>query len=520
MKHTSRLESEYYSSDEMTLHAQKQFVQPLLGKFLSWLTNEKAFKQACDAQAEVDPRLLASACDITTLATSIFSPKHLGLAINLHHEFGSRKLIDDLSCLGHCVSYDELRRFITSAAEHIYGEQIITPSGAVIPPDIATRADGGQLIVGAGDNWDHNERTPDGKKTTHTMTTILVSPMVSNQVSYPRIKVSSSGTLKKQPDLSEVLPYQKPSHRPEPRLTGQVVSDSLIVRPTVNIEKAQMTEFAYQVLRSGSFGLMEMNISFPCWSAFNAYLKTDDKEAVSAVAFNPIIMAPPTDHSTIYTTMKRMKEAASVLGQSHIPVFFDMAILMKALEIKWSRDQELNGVIPFEGGLHFLMSVFSGIGSLYGDAGLQNLLCDSDVYATGSVQQIISGKDFHRAVMAYKLVEETLYRRFFLQFKKWLEMKETAKNNFEAVYVQTSNLAADFQDAQSSLERQKAIDEVIETIKYHLQLELDEFRKEGRSRSPTFLLWDDFIVRVMQPLKLYLSSSRMGNWEVHQFAKT
>ena len=228
--------------------------------------------------------------------------------------------------MGHCVSYDELRRFITSAAEHIYGEQIITPSGAVIPPDIATRADGGQLIVGAGDNWDHNERTPDGKNTTHAMTTILVSPMVSNQVSYPRIKVSSSRTLKKQPDLSEVLPYQKPSHRPEPRLTGQVVSDSLIVRPTVNIEKAQMTEFAYQVLRSGSFGLKEMNISFPCWSAFNAYLKTDNNEAVLAVAFNPIIMAPPTDHSTIYTTMKRIKEASNVLGQSHIPVCFDMAI--------------------------------------------------------------------------------------------------------------------------------------------------------------------------------------------------
>ena len=122
--------------------------------------------------------------------------------------------------------------------------------------------------------------------------------------------------------------------------------------------------------------------------------------------------------------------------------------------------------------------------------------------------------------MAYKLVEETLYRRFFLQFKKWLEMKETAKINFEAIDVQTSNMAADFQNAQSSLERQKAIDEVIETIKYHLQPELDEFRKEGRSRSPTFLLWDDFIVRVMQPLKLYLSSSRMGNWEVHEFAKT
>ena len=31
-----------------------------------------------------------------------------------------------------------------------------------------------------------------------------------------------------------------------------------------------------------------------------------------------------------------------------------------------------------------------------------------DVYTAGSVQQIISGKDFDRALMADKLVEETL----------------------------------------------------------------------------------------------------------------
>ena len=156
----------------------------------------------------------------------------------------------------------------------------------------------------------------------------------------------------------------------------------------------------------------------------------DNSDTVSNVAFNPIIMAPPNDHNTIYTTMKRMKEVSSILGQSHMPVIFDMGLLTRALEIKWSAKDDLAGVVLCEGGMHFLMSVFAGIGHLYGDAGLRQLLCDSDVYAAGSVPQILSGKDFDRALMAYKLVDETLYRRFFQQFRNWTKQQEGAADYF------------------------------------------------------------------------------------------
>jgi hypothetical protein len=73
--------------------------------------------------------------------------------------------------------------------------QQVTPSGALIPLDIPPRNTGGQLIVGAGDNWDHNERTTDGKRTTHAMTTILVSPQAVDQVAIPRIARSPECTL-------------------------------------------------------------------------------------------------------------------------------------------------------------------------------------------------------------------------------------------------------------------------------------------------------------------------------------
>jgi hypothetical protein len=58
---------------------------------------------------------------------------HLGLAIQVYHEFGSKNLVELLNSNGLCSSYTELRSFLTSVAnheiEHINGDRYI-PSGS------------------------------------------------------------------------------------------------------------------------------------------------------------------------------------------------------------------------------------------------------------------------------------------------------------------------------------------------------------------------------------------------------
>ena len=100
----------------MNLQAMRSFVDPLLYRTILWLTDKKAYEEADDGN-KLDAACLSIACDIMTQATSVLSPKHLGLAVHLHHQFGSRKLIEDLHALGSCMSY--LRCFLTSAATYI-----------------------------------------------------------------------------------------------------------------------------------------------------------------------------------------------------------------------------------------------------------------------------------------------------------------------------------------------------------------------------------------------------------------
>lgn len=153
------------------------FLDPLLYKAVGWLTDDKLYADA--SEGGIDVQRLAICCDITTNLTSVYSPKHLGLGVHLYNDHGSRKLIEDMYRAGYTISYPEIRKFLTSAATYIMTNQEITPSGGIVPSELIHKDQGGKQVIGAGDNWDHLERTVDGRNTTHAMTSIMVSPSMS-----------------------------------------------------------------------------------------------------------------------------------------------------------------------------------------------------------------------------------------------------------------------------------------------------------------------------------------------------
>ena len=76
--------------------------------------------------------------------------------------FGCKDLIPDLHALCFSVSYGEVRGFLTSAA--------ISQIDNNIPPHFLNSD---VLIDGAIDNFDQNEFTLDGKRTTRSMAIVL-----------------------------------------------------------------------------------------------------------------------------------------------------------------------------------------------------------------------------------------------------------------------------------------------------------------------------------------------------------
>ena len=192
---TKKLENEYFAPEEVSLESQKAFLDPMLLRFVMWLSNNKKLMEAADIhETDLDPKTLAISSDITALIASVITPEHLGLTVYLHHTFGSKKLIEDLNNLGYTISYSEVRHFLTSAAVETTQTQTATPSGGLVPVNIRQRQTG-DLVLAAGDNWDHNEHTISGKRTTHAMTSILVHVRNNEQTASKRIPRVQERTL-------------------------------------------------------------------------------------------------------------------------------------------------------------------------------------------------------------------------------------------------------------------------------------------------------------------------------------
>ena len=86
----------------------------------------------------------------------------LGLAVKLHHKFGSSELVKLLNEHGIVTTYDEVMRFRKSAAKYISGNrgkvhEVIGLMRRVSP------------ICGWFDNFDLLVCTPNGRRETHAM---------------------------------------------------------------------------------------------------------------------------------------------------------------------------------------------------------------------------------------------------------------------------------------------------------------------------------------------------------------
>ena len=75
------------------------------------------------------------------------------------------------------------------------------------------------------------------------------------------------------------------------------------------------------------------------------------------------------------------------------------------------------------GGFHTQCYLILVIMMFCEDGGLRDILIDSDIYASASVDQMFSGKQYKRAVRGLTLVYEAMIRCLMTSFFKWCEQK-------------------------------------------------------------------------------------------------
>jgi len=158
--------------------------------------------------------------------------------------------------------------------------------------------------------------------------------------------------------------------------------------------------------------------NLPSWTGFNTLLHDNDELVKSTVAYLPVIESSPTSLDTVNAILERSVAIADELELNHVVVVFDQAIYAKAQEIRWTNELFMRRLVLRLGEFHTSMSFLSIIGKRYHDAGLFSVLVEAGIVAHGSVNAVLEGKQYNRAIHAHKLVSKALER---LRFQVFLE---------------------------------------------------------------------------------------------------
>ena len=127
----------------------------------------------------------------------IRTPKHVSLAINVHHKTGSMQLVSTLNKFGHCVSKSKFQEVETAVAELRLQQQHVN----IVPSNIVPN-------VPATFVWDNNdirEETATGKGTTHCTNGIVVQAAVSGCQPQIAIEAAPKGRRPLQEEPRQLL---------------------------------------------------------------------------------------------------------------------------------------------------------------------------------------------------------------------------------------------------------------------------------------------------------------------------
>ena len=463
---------------------------------------------------EDERQILSIAQDIIHCNTKgrVKLPKHTSLAMCVHHLTSSKRLIELLNRMGHCVSYDEMRAVNTSIAEEVLAK--VEEFGTVIPTNIKP----GTFVQIAADNNDLNEETLDGKNTTHATTMVIYQKKTFGPDPPPnrveqrakRRSLQATGTVY---DIEEC-----PLRGRRPAVADHVGSVDMEWYKDTNdeIRIARDADFIWALLRlcPKKFGeavtaeVLDKQV-IPSWAGFNAILYPE-MPTVSNIGYCPMVDGSSNDYSTIYTLLKHAQKISAAMGQANAVITFDLAIYSKAKEIQWRFPDEFSNVVVRMGGFHIALNFLSLLGKKFADSGLDDLLIESGVYAAGSTSALMKGKSYNRGTRAHKLCLEVFFRLMWNAFLVWYESQDKKIPEEPVLRKIVDCVRAVEKGKENARESVRRIEDNLTELTSLFGV----FKLENRARSKLFAFWDEYGSMVTSLLQ-FLKAERTGNWELH-----
>ncbi|XP_053404320.1 uncharacterized protein LOC128558588 [Mercenaria mercenaria] len=476
----------YPSANDMSTEGNRKYVPPSLVTLLQQLIDQKDPERIIIA--------ISQAIVQAAIPRSIICPLQLGLGVQLHHQFGSRILIETLNSLGFCSSYQEVQKYEKCAA--------YTQGNAVDRNNVE------QYVQFVADNIDHNTATIDGHNTFHGMGIIATfTPKDNKRRVVPRIQVTNEELVK----IGKInIKYYKQNDN---------VLENVKFEKLLDIDCEDPIPGNFEFLVKITRPLRPMT---PSWSGIMQTVQKGEHPGESKVHFLPMIDMNPSDMSCIYSTLTYVAQQARLMNIDPV-ITFDQPLFWKAMTIITNKpdSSELKRAVIRLGAFHMEMSFLGCIGKIMENSGLSELL--STVYAPNTVCHMLSGKAVQRAIRGHFLASDALDQLIMEKtFPELMETQytdennnhaETGRSNDEVYSPEQRKLVTIFESVlEQKIDQRLLVTE--DNVNLKEMVDKVESTKHTLKSSRTAKLWLQYL-EMINLLKQFIAAERIGNWRCH-----
>ena len=374
-------------SNDLNMEAAMKSIPVKLFNFISWLVgySEEPNQGEQVALPEKASCKIVSLCQDLVYAAGkgkVLTHKSLALGMTVRQLTGSTSLIKILHGLGHCVSSDTIYKHDSALtlATTQHNDEVC------IPRNITSN----KFTCLVWDNNDFQEETVTGKGTTHVTNGIIIQR--SSHDSYMRRKKMVPKHVRSVvvPPV-EILPYFN-KRKGEPSIANQYPNvqipfkDAALSQEQIVSRKIDLMYLLCKQLSASVNGDDAKSI-LPCWTGFNTHISKGSTKPLSVVGYLPIIDAPVTELSTVFTLLKKSMRIAEKLSLPEIVLVFDEAVYAKAQMIRWTNQEMMSKIAIRLGAFHTIMSFCSGISRIFKDAGLKVILSLSNLLHAAHIKK-------------------------------------------------------------------------------------------------------------------------------------
>jgi len=278
----------------------------------------------------------------------ILQQKHFLLGVGLHNLTGSRKIVDIIHKLGHCISYDLTCEIETAQAEIVLKE---SKENNILPLQPASPCDS-VLTHYWVDNFDVNIDRTNGGGSVNT------TPLVAYQEKDSHCRIDEKSCQKEIPNkksrrlfIEDVnISARHVNKTPQPENISKPVPSSS--------EASLMSKYKFLLwLYNRKFNSSNQNV--PTFKGWSMTLRTNKVPCVKTVeTYLPPITSKVTEFSTIQKYLSYLKDLSKNVNMPYVNITLDVGAAVNAYKTIWTHKDEYKNIIIHLGCFHFLKENF------------------------------------------------------------------------------------------------------------------------------------------------------------------